>query len=236
MTLNASVPVPGLYRTRAARKGRWMPVLIEDISDRDPATGELMEDQRFRVLIDGREAPIDRAWPWAARNPVTQAEYDELMAASMRGHNNPPAEDVLTEAAVLCAEAVFVTRPGALVDAIKKATGLIAKLEAERKAKTDPLKATVKEIEAPYKEQEGALEEAKAQLTDALERLWQGENIAGTTATAFMQTRRMLVVMKPQDIPREYLIPDTKKIEAALKKGQAVPGAELRESRQIVVT
>lgn len=78
--MNLDLPVPGLYRMRAERKGRWLAVEIRDVTWRDEDTGELMEDQRWEATRDGEAVAVERVWPWAARHPIDAAEYQRLLA------------------------------------------------------------------------------------------------------------------------------------------------------------
>ena len=48
-------PVPGLYRLRLAKDAPWSPVRVWDDAERDPETGELLEDENFRCLVNGVE-------------------------------------------------------------------------------------------------------------------------------------------------------------------------------------
>lgn len=52
-------PVPGIYRLRLSKGAPWSAVRIWDEAERCPETGELMEDERFRCLVNGRDVNPD---------------------------------------------------------------------------------------------------------------------------------------------------------------------------------
>lgn len=96
-------PVEGHYATKLARNGVRVPVRIwfgqaiiaGETQDRSPGwhceidgrTDEWERDREtgYRCLV---AIPIDRAWPYVAREPVTEAEYRYLVehAAWIREH------------------------------------------------------------------------------------------------------------------------------------------------------
>ena len=74
-------PVSGLYRLRLVKSGPWCAVRIWDSAERDEA-GDLLEDECFHMLLNGREVDPFR---FAERvncfgELVTQAEYEYLLA------------------------------------------------------------------------------------------------------------------------------------------------------------
>lgn len=75
------IPVPGFYRLRLVKSGPWCAVKIWDEAERDPETNELIEDQQFRCLINGKE--VD-PWRYAERvncfgQPIDEAEYRYML-------------------------------------------------------------------------------------------------------------------------------------------------------------
>lgn len=58
-----------------------------------------------------------------------------------------------------------------------------------------------------------------------------------STKNAFSKVRRVkvLVIEKPQLVPREYCVPDEKKIKEALLSGQKIAGCKLVEENQIAI-
>lgn len=218
------------------RNGPWRAVLIRDVTERDPETGELLEDQRFEALVNDSLVSIDRVWPWVAKNPISDQEYEELLGRAQIGHNQPPIEDTLTEAAVIAAEACFLTEPAKLVDTVKRAIYLLGKLDEERKLATAVKRSEVAEIELPYKQAHADLTSAKAVMMAEIVKLFRGEPIRGDTAQAHKRTVKKLEITDATKIPRQYLVPDADLIEAALKKGAVIDGATLKEVQTVVVT
>lgn len=68
------------------------------------------------------------------------------------------------------------------------------------------------------------LETAARKMTEAPVPVQAVETASGSIR---FRTVQKLVIVKPADIPREYLIPDEVAIKAALKAGKAVPGCQL---------
>ena len=107
---DANDALPGYYRTKNGRNGEWKPV------------GIWPEDDGIVVMRDGVQVPVDRVWPWCARNPITYEAYvavaengqpwPDQHEAVNRLHNAPPPdnsleslrdaiEDLAREAAIL---------------------------------------------------------------------------------------------------------------------------------------
>lgn len=236
--IDASIPRPGKYRIRTERGGPWRAVLIRDVTERDPETGELLEDQKWEALVNDSLVSIDRVWPWAAKNPISDAEYEELLhrARTGIGANNPPPDNALDEAAVIAAEACFITEPAKLVDTVKRATWLLGKLDEERKDAVAEKRAEIAAVELPYRQAHADLASAKAVMMAEIVKLFRGEPIRGDTAQAVKRTVKKLEITDATKIPREFLVPDADLIEAALKKGAVIDGAVLKEVQTVVVT
>lgn len=88
-------PQPGLYRAR--RHGRHVGVQIDLVQEIDPATGELIAEERFVAFV-GADAFYDRryiddVWLRCAGNPISEAEFARLQAM--------PAVDDLTRAVIV---------------------------------------------------------------------------------------------------------------------------------------
>lgn len=72
------------FKVRLVKGGPWVPARVTLIDgDRDPATWELMSDQRLAAEVDGCAVPTDgwwpRGWPW---HPIDAAEFRYLTALS----------------------------------------------------------------------------------------------------------------------------------------------------------
>lgn len=78
--VHLNIPVVGFYQMRLVKKGPFVPVEIRDVSEREEETGELMEDQRWVAFINGEERPVEYAWPWCSKAPISEAEYRFMVA------------------------------------------------------------------------------------------------------------------------------------------------------------
>ena len=57
----------------------------------DPETGDEMDrHHRWQAEVNGRYVDIERVWPFCASEPVAQAEYEYLTAASLWARQNAP--------------------------------------------------------------------------------------------------------------------------------------------------
>ncbi len=81
-------PVAGWYRMRRPpafagehwTRRPWLAVLVHYSAPLDPDTGEVLDRApRWQAVLDGRDVDISTVWPWAARNPVSEAEYEEML-------------------------------------------------------------------------------------------------------------------------------------------------------------
>lgn len=79
-------PHQGFFAVRRFRYGQWVKgpfvparVWWED-GEIDPETGELLSDERCRAEIDGRRANPWSTWTWLARRPISEDEFQWLMA------------------------------------------------------------------------------------------------------------------------------------------------------------
>lgn len=73
----------GWYKTRLIKQGPWVPVRIFVDRDIDPITGELMDDERLLIEVEGivKGDPLDR-WTWLT--PISRKEYMHLMDYRLR--------------------------------------------------------------------------------------------------------------------------------------------------------
>jgi len=79
---------------------------------------------------------------------------------------------------------------------------------------------------------EMAINDGSKKGPKAYAKLGELKNVAAHTNT---RTVKEAVVTNLAKIPREFMVPDMARIKAALDAGQKVPGAELKERKQIVV-
>jgi hypothetical protein len=64
MTRDIGVPRPGFWKIRLVRGGPHVPAKIWDEAERDPETGELLEDEKLRCVVNGIERDPEQ---WAER-------------------------------------------------------------------------------------------------------------------------------------------------------------------------
>lgn len=83
-------PQVGFYQIKLVKKGPFIPVRIWDhIAERDEA-GDLMEDEGLRCQIDGEEANPYEQWVYFGNNPITEAEYNFMVADSAHAKKYRP--------------------------------------------------------------------------------------------------------------------------------------------------
>jgi hypothetical protein len=71
-------PECGWFTTRRARGGPLVPVRIWCHQDVDEA-GELVDDERLRIEIDGKEfEDVHYWWQWCAGRPISADEFDYM--------------------------------------------------------------------------------------------------------------------------------------------------------------
>jgi len=78
-------PVPGCYRIRLRAGGPPVALRIWLGNGIDAATGEEAQERgyRWQCAINGSErVPVEDYWPGCARDPITQAEHDRIVAES----------------------------------------------------------------------------------------------------------------------------------------------------------
>ena len=85
-------PQCGFFKRRYGT-GPWLPARIWLDSPADPATGELLGDEKKLCEIDGKLFDALDQWLWLAKHPVGTAEYKFLAAdrAWAREHLTGPS-------------------------------------------------------------------------------------------------------------------------------------------------
>ena len=85
-----SEPQCGFFRRRLVRGGPWVPCRIwlhQEIQE-----GELVAEERLRCEVDGKEAcPIEQ-WTYLAARPVSEADYNYMVATSRWARKHAPEE------------------------------------------------------------------------------------------------------------------------------------------------
>jgi len=85
MSLQPDVPVAGHYAMRLVRGGPLVPVKIwfglpiVDGEEQDRSLRWCVEVDRKTTSKD-ELISIDRAWPWCAKNPISEADYNFMVA------------------------------------------------------------------------------------------------------------------------------------------------------------
>jgi len=83
-------PAPGKYMGRIVKGGPMVPVELRDVSWRDE-DGELMEDERFELLICGEVSVLpEHSWPYLCRQPIDDAEYEYQLAKGKWAQQHAP--------------------------------------------------------------------------------------------------------------------------------------------------
>ena len=156
--LNQNEPVAGWYRGNAVKDGPLVPIIITRELDRE------WGGYNVSAFLGGQAVPIDRVWPYAARNPVPKEWHDAymqgkgwpdvhqdasvldvrmdpglggLMYAATVGHNNPPADPAEVLRDQIEAAAAGVKYYATITDATKAgaAASLLSRLrELEKEA------------------------------------------------------------------------------------------------------
>lgn len=237
-------PEPGFFKARQGKQ--WLPAVIRYETARDPDSGAILDrSPKLRCYVGAEERDPHLAWPWL--RPVDRAEYDRLCLLAQeadphgipdfgqsRGHNSGDAE--LKEAAEMALalpdlDELAVVKIARLVKAITAETKA---LEDERKRRSEPHKKALGEIKAETECQAAAMKEKLCdRLAAWLEEHWAFPDCAGVTPYARDVER--VEVYDPAAVPREFLVPDVKKIEAAHKAGQVVPGVRVVVSKRVSV-
>lgn len=92
----ADAPDEGYYAVRIVKGGPRVACKIWFGCPLDPLTGEELDrSPRWCALRNGAEVHVFEIWPYCAREPITEAEYNHLLAvydwAFKNGANDPAA-------------------------------------------------------------------------------------------------------------------------------------------------
>ena len=84
-------PTAGHYRMKLVRGGPWIAVRLWFGPPLDPETHEPLDrSHRWYALRDGREVEVHHVWPSCAVEPITEAEYGYMLAASAWDRQHDP--------------------------------------------------------------------------------------------------------------------------------------------------
>jgi hypothetical protein len=90
---HVDTPTAGHYKMRMVRNGPFVPVRIWFGPPHDPDTGEEMDrSHRWQAEIGGKEAAIERTWPWCAKNPIAEADYRYMRGVQQWATEHAPHE------------------------------------------------------------------------------------------------------------------------------------------------
>ncbi len=78
------LPIPGFYKMGLVRRGIDVPVFVDVQGDRCPETGELMEDERVIVIVNGHEKGWDSIDYWNEKinmfaKRISEPEYRYML-------------------------------------------------------------------------------------------------------------------------------------------------------------
>lgn len=77
------IPECGYYSMQDVKGGPYIPVRIDLSRDIDPDTGELTGPEEMTALV-GRDEHRDPVQLWTRLRPITEGEYNMLIAANRR--------------------------------------------------------------------------------------------------------------------------------------------------------
>lgn len=85
-------PQVGFYKARRwPRQPFWLPARIWLVDGEiNPETGELLNQEWMFCEVDGERKNPVKMWSWLAHNPVTEDEFEWLVAARPLQPKNPP--------------------------------------------------------------------------------------------------------------------------------------------------
>lgn len=74
------VPQCGWFKRRLVKAGPFVPARIWLYSEIDEETGELAGDEELQCEVVGERADPEEQWPWLCGNPISEAEFNYMMA------------------------------------------------------------------------------------------------------------------------------------------------------------
>lgn len=90
--INYDVPECGWYQGRQTRGGPFVPVRFWLEQEVCPDTGELLSDEIIKCEINGREADPQAVWSWVCQDPITEQEFDYMVARAKFARKWAPDE------------------------------------------------------------------------------------------------------------------------------------------------
>ena len=87
-------PQCGWFKRRLVRGGPFVPARIWMYQPVDPETGDLVGDEVLQCEIGGRFADPEVQFPWLARHPISEQEFNYLTALADWTAENAPKEPI----------------------------------------------------------------------------------------------------------------------------------------------
>ena len=89
-------PQCGWFKRRLVRHGPFVPCKIWIFSPTDE-NGDLVGDEVLQAECNGRRADPEAQWEWLRQNPITEAEFNYLVAMIDWTRENAPDEPMANE-------------------------------------------------------------------------------------------------------------------------------------------
>lgn len=83
-------PQCGWYKRTLAKGGVFVPARIWIDANVDIGTGELLEPEALLCEVDGERRDAYEQWSWLCSNPITEAEFDYLIALRRHAQQHEP--------------------------------------------------------------------------------------------------------------------------------------------------
>lgn len=78
--MHPDTPQCGWFKRKLVKGGIYVAARIWLFSETDIGTGELLDDEIYQCEVDGQRADPFEQWSYLASNPITEAEYNYLVA------------------------------------------------------------------------------------------------------------------------------------------------------------
>lgn len=258
-------PEPGYYRRRMVRGGPLIPVRIYYSNPEIDGAGKLKEDETLLALV-GLDTPANAfdLWTYVAGNPISEDEYNFLIAQLKHKQQHEPNDPLNTPQAPVDFGSMGTHGEGARARAdqlmaepareiqtmedaqastlwIKRAIAVGKLLDGERQAAEAMAKEQLAAIGKPYKDRAAQLDRLIEDEKALLHGWRRTRNFPRVDteygARAFTRdVPRMSIVLNL--VPKDFLMPDLEKIKAHLKAhpDQPIPGVTVINEPVTVVS
>ena len=82
----------GWFKRRLVKGGIFIPARISMHQPIDQETGDLVGDEVFQCELAGHYADAETQWHWLCQTPITEAEYNYMVASIAWAKDNAPGE------------------------------------------------------------------------------------------------------------------------------------------------